>query len=68
MEELEKRIRECGDNTPEEIKRRIEETKREIKHSDWYDYVVKNIDVKECVDKIEAVLRKRLNESGIIFA
>ena len=68
MEELEKRIRECGDNTPEEIKRRIEEAKREIKHSDWYDYVVKNIDVKECVDKIEAVLRKRLNESGIIFA
>lgn len=68
MEELEKRIRECGDNTPEEIKRRIEGAKREIQHSDWYDYVVKNIDVKECVDKIEAVLRKRLNESGIIFA
>lgn len=68
IDELEKRIRERGDNTPEEIKRRIEETNREIQHSDWYDYVVKNIDVKECVDKIEDVLRKKLNESGIIFA
>lgn len=66
MEELERRIRERGDNTPEEIKRRIEEVNREMKHSDWYDYVVKNIRVEDCVDELEGILRKRMNENGIL--
>lgn len=66
MEELERRIRERGDNTPEEIKRRIEEANREMKHSDWYDYVVKNIRVEDCVDELEGILRKRMNENGIL--
>lgn len=66
IEELEKRIQERGDNTPEEIKRRIEEANREMQHSDWYDYVVKNIRVEDCVDELEGILRKRMNENGIL--
>ena len=65
MEELERRIRERGDNTPEEIKRRIDEANREMKNSDWYDYVIKNVHVNECVEELEGVLRNRLNENGI---
>lgn len=66
MKELEKRIQERGDNTPEEIKRRIDEANREMQHSDWYDYVVKNIHVEDCVDELERILRTRMSENGII--
>lgn len=65
MEELERRIRERGDNTPEEIKRRIDEANREMQLSGRYDYVVKNIRVEECVDELENILRERLQENGI---
>ena len=66
MEELERRIRERGDNTPEEIRRRIEEASREMQHSDWYDYVLKNVRVEDCVDELEEILRKRMIENGIL--
>ena len=67
MEELERRIRERGDNTPEEIRRRIEESSREMQHSDWYDYVVKNTNIEECIDQVERILRKKLCENRIII-
>ena len=66
IEELERRIRERGDNTPEEIGRRIEEARREMQHSDWYDYVVKNIRIEDCVEKLEEILRKRMIENCIL--
>lgn len=66
MEELERRIRERGDNTPEEIRRRSEEARREMQHSDWYDYVVKNIRIEDCVEELEEILRKRMIENGIL--
>lgn len=65
MEELEKRIQERGDNTPEEIKRRIDEANREMQRADWYDYVVKNVCIEDCVDELEDIIRKRLNENGM---
>lgn len=63
--ELEKRIRSRGDNTSEEIKRRISEAKQELEKTDQYEYVVVNEDLEECVDKIVRILRKCLEESGI---
>lgn len=66
IEELEKRIQTREANTTEEIERRIKEAHRELKNSDWYDYIVKNTDVEECVDELEKILRKRLEENGVL--
>lgn len=66
MDELERRIRERGDNTPEEIKRRIEEANREMQHAERYDYVVKNICVEECVDELERIIKEIIYKNEII--
>ena len=66
IEELKKRIQTRGTNTTEEIERRIKEAHCELKNSDWYDYIVKNIDVEECVDELEKILRKRMEENGVL--
>jgi len=66
MEELKERIQKRGDNTPEEIKRRIEAANREMQHAKWYDYVVKNNNIENCVNELEEIIRRRLNENGIL--
>lgn len=67
LEELENRIHARGDNTPEEIQRRVSEAKQEMERADQYDYVVENNRLEECVGKIERILRKCLGESGILL-
>lgn len=58
IETLYERIRSRGDNTEEEIKRRILEAKLEIKRSEMYDYIVKNDDLENCVNSVIEIIKE----------
>lgn len=60
MEELKKRLITRGTESPEELKLRLKNAKKEIKFKKYYDYVIVNDDLKETVKKIVEILKKRL--------
>lgn len=56
IEELEKRIRERGANTEDEIDRRVAQAKGEMQRSEFYDYLTVNRDLNICVDEIAQIV------------
>jgi guanylate kinase len=63
--ELEKRLRERGQDSEERIQRRLEEARREIENYEKYDYILVNDRLDESVKGLEAiVLSERLRRSG----
>ncbi len=52
MEELEHRLRNRGDTSPEQIQTRLDRAKWEMEQSSKYDYVVVNRQVDACADEI----------------
>ena len=52
MEELERRLRGRGDTCEEQIAIRMERAKWEMDQRDWYDYVVVNDKLEDCVNEI----------------
>lgn len=58
IESLYERIRSRGDNSEEEIERRILEARLEIKHSEMYDYIVKNDNLEECVKTVSEIIKE----------
>lgn len=60
IEELENRIRNRGDNTLEEIQRRIETAKKEMKEAPYYDYVLVTDDVSVCADEIIRIIKAKI--------
>jgi len=53
--ELEKRIRARGQNSEEEIARRLEQARQEVQRYDEYDYVVVNDDVERAGREVQAI-------------
>ena len=63
MEELERRLRRRGDTDEEQIALRMERAQWEMEQAPWYDHVVVNDIVENCVCAIEAVIdNKNLEE------
>ena len=58
FEELEKRLRARNSDTDEDIARRINIAKKEIKYKDRYDYTVINDNINKCVEEIEKIILK----------
>lgn len=56
MEVLEKRLRDRGDTSEDQIGIRLERAKWEIAQSEHYDYVVINDDLDRCVKQVEDIL------------
>ena len=56
MEELERRLRGRGDTSEEQIAIRMERAKWEIEQKDWYDYVVVNDRLDDCVNEILSII------------
>ena len=54
--ELERRLRERGQNSEEVIQRRLKAAKREIENYQKYDYILVNDRLEESVDALEAIL------------
>lgn len=57
MEELQKRIRCRGTETPEQIELRMKNARKEISSLPMYDYVVVNGDLREAVEDTEAIIK-----------
>jgi guanylate kinase len=57
MDELNRRLTKRGENSPQDIKMRIEEAYHEVMHFDQYDYVVINDDFDKTFDKLVHILR-----------
>ena len=63
MEELERRLRHRGDTDEEQIALRMKRAGWEMKQAPWYDHVVVNDIVENCVCAIEAIIdNKNLEE------
>lgn len=56
-EELERRIRGRGTDTPEAIEKRLKNAREELAVSDRYRYRIVNHDVEQVVDELERIIR-----------
>lgn len=59
MEELERRLRGRGDTCEEQIAIRMERAKWEMEQRGWYDYVVVNDQLSDCVDEILKIIAEK---------
>ena len=59
MEELERRLRGRGDTSEEQIAIRMERAKWEMEQRDWYDYVVVNDRLDDCVNEILNIIAEK---------
>lgn len=58
MEELERRLRGRGDTSEEQIALRLERAKWEMDQRDWYDYVVVNDRLDDCINELINIIAK----------
>jgi guanylate kinase len=70
LEELRRRLKGRGTDSPEVIASRMERARAEISHWDGYDYVVVNDDVAACFETVQEILHaermKRARQTGLI--
>lgn len=59
MEELERRLRGRGDTSEDQIAIRMERAKWEIDQQSWYDYVVVNDKLDDCVQEILNIIAEK---------
>lgn len=62
MEELERRLRGRGDTSEEQIEMRMERAKWEIEQLSWYDHVVVNDQVSDCVEQIVNIIAEKADK------
>ncbi len=60
IEALMERIEKRGDNTEEEIARRIAEARAEIACAEQYDHTVVNSDLNACVDRVAEIVKQHM--------
>lgn len=65
LEELERRLRNRGDTSEEQIGMRMKRAIWEMEQRVWYDYVVVNDDAQRCADEILTILANLGNEESI---
>lgn len=56
VEELERRLRSRGDTPEEQIAMRLDRAKWEMDQRDWYDHVVVNDVLEDCVSEINRIM------------
>lgn len=59
LEELEHRLRGRGDTSEEQIALRLERAKWEIEQRFWYDYVVVNDRLEDCVEEVLKIIAEK---------
>jgi len=68
MEELERRLRARGTDSPDVIRRRMERAAAEISHWAEYDYVLINNDAEKCRELVHNILKaERLKATRRVF-
>lgn len=56
LEELQRRLESRGTETKEQIQKRMNKCREELKCIDRYDYVVLNDEIGRCVQKVDAII------------
>jgi len=56
LDELRRRLVSRGDNTPEEIERRLDKAKGEIEASSNFDFVVENANLSNAVQEVSHII------------
>jgi len=56
FQELERRLKARGDMDPQELARRLEQGRTEIKEIPWYDYLIVNKDLHLALEQLRAVV------------
>jgi len=54
--ELERRLQGRGDLAPQELARRLEQGREELKEAHWYDYLVINQDLPQTLEQLRAIV------------
>lgn len=62
MEELERRLRGRGDTSEEQIALRMERAKWESEQAGWYDYVVVNDRLEDCVEEVLKIIAEKADQ------
>lgn len=62
MEELERRLRGRGDTDEEQIALRLERAQWEMDQRFWYDYVVVNDQLSNCIDEIVNIIAEKADK------
>ncbi len=57
MPELERRIKQRGTESDEQVRLRLENARREIEHFEEFDFIVVNDDLEDAYDQLRSVLR-----------
>jgi guanylate kinase len=57
LEELEQRLRGRGNLDPEELSRRLENGRTELREVRWYDYLVINDDIPTALNSLKAIVQ-----------
>lgn len=69
MAELERRLRDRNQDSPDVVARRMAEAADEISHWAEYDYVIVNSDLEDSISAVQAILRaerlKRVRRTGL---
>lgn len=61
-EELERRLRGRGDTPEDQIALRLERAKWELEQRSWYDYVVVNDRLEDCVDQVLKIIAEKADQ------
>lgn len=56
FQELERRLKNRGDESPDSVKRRLEAAKKEIRHYPQFDYVVINDELDEAAMELKSII------------
>jgi guanylate kinase len=56
LEELERRIRERGQDSEASIQRRLQQARKELDAKDEFDYVIVNDNLEQALQELEALL------------
>jgi len=64
LEELERRIRERGQDSEASIERRLEQARKELDAQDEFDYVIVNDNLEQALQELEALLYPPSASSG----
>ncbi|MDD2902958.1 MAG: guanylate kinase [Syntrophales bacterium] len=56
FQELERRLKGRGDMDPQELARRLEQGRDEIKEISWYDYLIVNADLHLALEQLKAIV------------
>lgn len=67
LEILERRLRERGELSPEELARRLARGRSDVGEAHWYDYLVVNDDLADALADLQAIIRSHRCRTPLVW-